>query len=60
MEGNILEPELLPSDCRRSADRNDQAVYRDPGGEMKRQKAYRFRIYPDREQEELIHKTFGC
>ena len=27
---------------------------------MKRQKAYRFRIYPDREQEELIHKTFGC
>ena len=27
---------------------------------MKRQRAYRFRIYPDREQEKLIHKTFGC
>ena len=27
---------------------------------MKKQRAYRFRIYPDREQEKLIHKTFGC
>ena len=23
-------------------------------------KAYKFRIYPTAEQEELIHKTFGC
>ena len=27
---------------------------------MKKQRAYRFRIYPDREQEKLIRKTFGC
>lgn len=27
---------------------------------MKAQKAYKFRIYPDREQEALFHKTFGC
>ena len=23
-------------------------------------KAYRFRLYPNRKQKELIHKTFGC
>ena len=23
-------------------------------------KAYKYRIYPNREQEELINKTFGC
>ena len=27
---------------------------------MKRQKAYKFRLYPDRQQEILFHKTFGC
>ena len=27
---------------------------------MKKQRAYRFRIYPNKEQEKLIHKTFGC
>ena len=27
---------------------------------MKRQKAYKFRLYPDRQQEVLFHKTFGC
>ena len=27
---------------------------------MKAQRAYRFRLYPDREQETLFHKTFGC
>jgi putative transposase len=26
----------------------------------KMNKAYRFRIYPDGTQRELIHKTFGC
>ena len=60
VEGNYLEPELLPADCRRSTSRNHQAVYRDSGGEMKKQRAYRFRIYPNKEQEKLIHKTFGC
>ena len=24
------------------------------------EKTYKFRIYPNREQEELIQKTFGC
>ena len=24
------------------------------------EKAYRYRIYPNKQQEELIHKTFGC
>ena len=24
------------------------------------EKAYKFRIYPDKAQEELIQKTFGC
>ena len=27
---------------------------------MKKNKAYKFRIYPNKEQEELIQKTFGC
>ena len=27
---------------------------------MKAQRAYRFRLYPDREQEVLFGKTFGC
>ena len=27
---------------------------------MKRQRAYRFRLYPNREQETVFHKTFGC
>lgn len=27
---------------------------------MKGQKAYKFRLYPDREQAELFRKTFGC
>ena len=27
---------------------------------MKYNKAYKYRIYPNKEQEELIHKTFGC
>ena len=27
---------------------------------MKGQKAYKFRLYPDREQAELFQKTFGC
>ena len=27
---------------------------------MKKQKAYKFRLYPNREQEELFQKTFGC
>ena len=30
------------------------------GGIMKRNIAYKFRIYPDRIQRELISKTFGC
>ena len=29
--GNILEPEFLPADSRRSTHRNDQEVYRKPG-----------------------------
>lgn len=24
------------------------------------EKAYKFRIYPNKQQEELINKTFGC
>lgn len=28
--------------------------------EMKINKAYKFRLYPNKEQEELINKTFGC
>lgn len=24
------------------------------------EKAYKYRIYPNKKQEELIHKTFGC
>ena len=27
---------------------------------MKKNKAYRYRIYPDKAQEELLQKTFGC
>ena len=27
---------------------------------MKEQRAYKFRLYPDRQQETLFHKTFGC
>ena len=27
---------------------------------MKAQRAYKFRLYPDRQQETLFHKTFGC
>ena len=27
---------------------------------MKRNKAYRYRIYPNKAQEELLQKTFGC
>lgn len=27
---------------------------------LKAQRAYRFRLYPDREQEKLFHRTFGC
>ena len=27
---------------------------------MKYNKAFKFRAYPDKQQEELIHKTFGC
>ena len=27
---------------------------------MKRNTAYRYRIYPDKAQEELLQKTFGC
>ena len=27
---------------------------------MKYNKAFKFRSYPDKQQEELIHKTFGC
>ena len=27
---------------------------------MKSQRAYKFRLYPDRAQETLFHKTFGC
>ena len=27
---------------------------------MKKQRAYKFRLYPDRQQEVLFHKTFGC
>lgn len=23
-------------------------------------KAYKFRLYPNNEQKEIIHKTFGC
>ena len=35
VEGSVLEPELLPSDGRRGADRSDQGVYRDTGGKGK-------------------------
>ena len=27
---------------------------------MKKQRAYKFRLYPDKQQEVLFHKTFGC
>ena len=27
---------------------------------MKGQRAYKFRLYPDREQADLFQKTFGC
>ena len=27
---------------------------------MKKQQAYKFRLYPNREQEDLFQKTFGC
>ena len=27
---------------------------------MKAHRAYKFRLYPDRDQETLFHKTFGC
>ena len=27
---------------------------------MKAHRAYKFRLYPDRQQEALFHKTFGC
>ena len=30
------------------------------GGEFDLIKSYRFRIYPNKKQEELIQKTFGC
>ena len=31
----VLEPELLPADGGRGADRSDQGIYRDPGGKGK-------------------------
>ena len=33
LEGNVLESELLPPECRRSSDRSDPSVHRDTGGE---------------------------
>ncbi len=33
LEGNVLESELLPPECRRSSDRSDPSVHRDAGGE---------------------------
>ena len=33
LEGNVLESEFLPPECRRSSDRSDPSVHRDTGGE---------------------------
>lgn len=67
MERIFLESELLLADNRRCADRSDKEIYRK--SRTKRQKkevndvankAYKFRIYPNDEQEVLFAKTFGC
>ena len=46
LEGNVLESELLPPECRRSSDRSDPSVHRDTGGRKNMNVVYRFRIYP--------------
>ncbi len=67
MERLFLEPEFLSVDNRRSSDRSDKEVYREPGAERQEKevskvanKAYKFRIYPNDEQIVLFAKTFGC
>ena len=30
------------------------------GSDIMAEKAYKYRIYPNKQQEELIQKTFGC
>ena len=57
LEGNVLESELLPPECRRSSDRSDPSVHRDTG-EKNMNVVYRFRIYPNKIQQELFAKTF--
>lgn len=60
MEGSLLESEFLPFDSRRCTNRSNKGIYRKSGGKEEMNKAFRFRIYPNKKQEELLQKTFGC
>ena len=35
-------------------------LYLARGGDIVAEKSYKYRIYPNKKQQELIHKTFGC
>ena len=35
-------------------------LYLTRGGDIVAERAYKYRIYPNKKQQELIRKTFGC
>jgi putative transposase len=60
MEGNVLVKKLLSADNRRGSYSDNSQVYRKSRQVMIVNKAYRYRLYPTREQKMMFAKTFGC
>ncbi len=60
MEGHVLVKKLLSTDNRRRSYRDNSQVYRKSRQVMIVNKAYRYRLYPTREQKMMFAKTFGC
>ena len=62
MERVFLESEFLFTDNRRGTAGSNKKIHRDTGKQrkMKKNKAYKYRIYPDEEQKNFINQTIGC
>ena len=60
MEGNVLVKKLLSTDNRWGSYSDNSQVYRKSRQVMIVNKAYRYRLYPTREQKMMFAKTFGC
>ena len=60
MEGHVLVKKLLSTDNRRGSYSDNSQVYRKSRQVMIVNKAYRYRLYPTREQKMMFAKTFGC